>query len=71
MANLINTFDPEIIAIGGGVVQDGKKVFDRIKVVIDKRCLKVMAETGKIVPAGLKEGQGAVGAAALAIMELK
>lgn len=71
MANLVNTFDPEVIVIGGGVAQAGKKVFDRIKAVVDKRCLKVMAEACKIVPAELKGDQGAVGAAALAIMELK
>lgn len=71
IANLIHTFDPEMIIIGGGVTKAGHIVFDKIQEVVNKRCMKVMAEACKIVPAELAGDSGAMGAAALAIMELK
>lgn len=69
IANLITTFDPEMIVIGGGVSMAGKVVFDKVNEVVKKRCLKEMAESCKIVPAGLGTDAGMIGAAALAISE--
>ncbi|GAA0180807.1 ROK family protein [Clostridium sediminicola] len=71
IANLITTFDPEMIVIGGGVSMAGKIVFDKINEVVKVRCLKQMAESCKIVPAGLGTDAGIVGAAALGISESK
>lgn len=71
VANLIETFDPEMIVIGGGVSKGGQIVFDKVKEEVNKRCMKVMSESCRIVPAGLGADSGAVGAAALAITEMK
>lgn len=71
VANIINTFDPEMIVIGGGVSKGGQVVFQRVKEVVDERALKAMAEKCKIVPAGLGTDAGVIGAVALAIMESK
>ena len=71
VANAITIFDPEMIVIGGGVSKGGKIVFDTVNKVVKERCFPVMVENCKIVPAALGEDAGAVGAAALAIMESK
>lgn len=71
VANVVNTFDPEMVIIGGGVSKAGKIVFDKVQEVVNNRCLKVMADACKIVPAALEGDSGAIGAAGLAIMELK
>jgi len=71
VANLVAIFDPEVIVIGGGVSKGGQIVFDKIREVVDKRCFKSMAESCKIVPAGLGIEAGVLGAVALAIIESK
>ncbi|SHK23587.1 glucokinase [Clostridium cavendishii DSM 21758] len=71
VANAIAIFDPEMIVIGGGVSKAGKVVFDKVQQVIDKRCFKTMAESCKVVPAGLGTDAGVIGAVALAILESK
>lgn len=71
VANVINTFDPELIVIGGGVSKGGQVVFDRINEVVQERALKAMADNCKIVPAGLGSDAGVMGAVALAILESK
>ncbi|MFL0249247.1 ROK family protein [Clostridium neuense] len=69
VANIINTFDPEMVIIGGGVSKAGDIVFDKIKEVVDTRAFKAMAEACKIVPAGLGTDAGVIGAVALALLE--
>jgi len=69
VANVITSFDPEIVVIGGGVSNGGKVVFDKIQEVVQKRCFKAMWENTKIVPAALGTDAGVIGAVALAIME--
>lgn len=71
IANVVNTFDPEMIVIGGGVSKGGKIVFDKVKEVVKERALKSMVETCEIVPAGLGADAGVIGAVALAILESK
>lgn len=71
IANAIATFDPEMVVIGGGVSKAGQIVFDTVNKVVKERCLPVMVESCKILPAALGEDAGAMGAAALAIMESK
>lgn len=69
IANAVSIFDPEVIIIGGGVSKAGEIVFDTVRKVVDKRCFKSMAESVKIVPAGLGTDAGVIGAVALAILE--
>lgn len=71
IANLVAVFDPEVIVIGGGVSKGGQIVFDKIREVVDTRCFKSMAESCRIVPAGLGADAGVLGAVALAIIESK
>ena len=69
VANTIMAFDPERVIIGGGVAQAGSIVFERIDEVVKERCIKVMSENTKVLPAALGTDAGVIGAAALAIME--
>lgn len=71
VANAIMAFDPEKVIIGGGVAQAGPVVFERIDEVVKERCIKVMSENTKVLPAALGTDAGVIGAAALAIMESK
>ena len=69
VANAVSIFDPEYVIIGGGVSKAGDVVFDTVRKVVNKRCFKSMAESVKIVPAGLGTDAGLIGAVALALLE--
>lgn len=71
VANIITSFDPEMVIIGGGVSKGGSIVFEKIEQVVKERCFDAMAASCKIVPAGLGTDAGVIGAVALAIMESK
>jgi glucokinase len=71
VSNIITSFDPEVVVIGGGVSQVGEPLFDKVKQVVNKRCFKAMSENCKIVPAALGTNAGVIGAVALALMESK
>lgn len=69
IANIITSFDPEVVVIGGGVSKAGDVVFDKVKEVVRKRCFTTLADNTKIVPAKLGTDAGVIGAVALAIIE--
>lgn len=69
IANLVSIFDPEIIIIGGGVAKAGQVVFDSVKDIVKVRCFNILADSCRILPAGLKSNSGVIGAAALALRE--
>lgn len=69
IANIVSSFDPEMIVVGGGVTKAGEIVFSKIREVVNKRCFKVMAEACKIVPPALGTDAGVMGAIALALIE--
>lgn len=69
ISNLITSFDPEVIIIGGGVTKNGDILFEKVKQEVNKRCFKSMADSCKIVPASLGTDAGVRGAVALAIIE--
>lgn len=71
IANVVNTFDPEMIVIGGGVSKGGKIVFDAVRKVVKERSLKAMADNCRIEPAKLGGDAGVAGAVALALSEIK
>lgn len=71
VANMITIFDPEMVIIGGGVSKGGDIVFDKVREIVNTRCFKSMAESCKIVPAGLGTDAGVMGAVALAVIESK
>lgn len=71
IANVITSFDPEMVVIGGGVSKGGQILFDRVQEVVNERCFKAMSEACKIVPAALGTDAGVIGAVALALLESK
>lgn len=71
VANIINTFDPEMVVIGGGVANGGQVVFDTINREVENRCWKAISDNCKIEKAKLGGKAGVLGAAALAITESK
>ncbi|MBI6872194.1 ROK family protein [Clostridium aciditolerans] len=71
VANVITSFDPEVVIIGGGVSKGGQIVFDKINEVVKDRCFESMWKSTSIVPAALGTDAGVIGAIALAIMERK
>ena len=71
VANVITSFDPEMVIIGGGVSKGGQIVFHKINEVVKGRCFEAMWKNTKIVPAALGTDAGVIGAVALAIIESK
>jgi glucokinase len=67
-ANLVNTLDPEMIVIGGGVTERlGDKFVAPIRQLAYANFInKTNARSVKIIPAALKDASGVVGAAVLA-----
>jgi glucokinase len=68
LSGLINTFNPELIVIGGGVAKAGKPLFDSIKKTIKLRAMKNPATFVNVVPAVLGEEAGIIGASVLATL---
>ena len=71
LAGVVNLLNPEKIIIGGGVAGAGKILFDSIKKTVSARAMKLPAGTVKIVKAKLGCDAGIIGAATLALYELK
>jgi glucokinase len=65
IANIYNIFDPEIIAIGGGVSKAGDSFFDRVRAYANKMHLVDSIDYAKIVRAELGNDAGIIGAAFL------
>ncbi|MDR2939491.1 MAG: ROK family protein [Clostridiales bacterium] len=64
LANIINIFDPEIVAIGGGVANRGEKIMAPIRELTAKNCFGGILST-KVVTAKLGNDAGIIGAAFL------
>ncbi|AAO34878.1 ROK family protein [Clostridium tetani] len=69
VSNIIITFDPDTIVIGGGVSKAGDIIFNKINQVVKERCFEAMWKNTKIIKALLLEDAGIIGAASLAIFE--
>ncbi|MDO3411113.1 ROK family protein [Saccharibacillus sp. CPCC 101409] len=63
--SLINTLDPELIVIGGGVSQIGDPLFDAIRGYVSQHALSPAGRRTAIVPAALSQNAGLIGAASL------
>ena len=68
ISNLLNTLDPEIVVLGGGVSLAGDFLIDRVKEKLKKYALPSALEGLKIVQAELGNDAGILGAAYLAMM---
>lgn len=63
--SLINTFDAEMIVIGGGVSKVGDPLFKAIREYTSKYALNPKGREAKVVPAMLEQNSGVIGAAGL------
>ncbi len=67
VASLLNIFNPEVVILGGGVVEAiGEPYVDIVRKVAEKNVFKVALRNVKIVPAMLGDNSAALGAAVLA-----
>lgn len=64
LVNIINIFQPEVIAIGGGIAAQGEKLLKPVRAMVKERCYANLLET-KIVEAELSNDAGIIGAAFL------
>ncbi len=61
IVSIANTFDPEVIAIGGGVCNAGEFLFHPLRAYVQPRAF--FESTGAIVPAQMGNDAGIIGAA--------
>jgi glucokinase len=66
IASLVNIFNPEVVAIGGGVIGAGELLLAPARAVVAERALPPSRDVVRIVPARFGVEAGMVGAAALA-----
>jgi glucokinase len=71
IVNALHIFDPEMVIIGGGVSQAGDLLFRPMLAEVKRRAMKAYWEKVSIVPAGLGDDSGLMGALALAISETR
>ena len=64
LANIINLLDPQIIVIGGGVVESSNLFIDEVEKYKSQFTISPLAKKAKIIKASLKNS-GAIGAALL------
>ena len=62
---LINLLEPEKIILGGGVTKVGEPLFAGVKAYVEKYAISSAGRKIEIVPAGLNQDAGLLGAAAL------
>lgn len=65
LANIVNIFNPEIIAIGGGLAELGEPLLGPARAALASRAMPMMAREVRIVPSQLGSKTGIYGAAAL------
>lgn len=66
IAGLINTFDPELVVIGGGFAAAGELLLAPAREVIERDVLKPMRDEVRVVRAELGTSAGMIGAAMVA-----
>lgn len=71
IANLVNIFNPELIVLSGGVTAAWKDFMPRVKEEVRVRAFEVPRERARIVRAKLGDHAGIIGAAGVALQELK
>lgn len=71
VSNVANSFDPEMIILGGGVINGGGPLMEIINEEVNKRVLEPIRENLKIEISNLEGKSGCLGAAALAIISKK
>jgi glucokinase len=64
IANLLNTFNPDVVVIAGGVTQAGDALFEPLRAEVRRRAFKPAVDACRIVPGVLPGSAGVVGAVA-------
>jgi glucokinase len=70
LAGLVNTFNPEVIVIGGGAVRGGDMLLEPARAVVAERALEPAREVVRIVAAHYGDEAGMMGAALMAFDHL-
>lgn len=66
MVNLVNIFNPEVLAVAGGMAKLGDLLMEPARRIVKERAFPISARTVKIVTARLGDEAGVLGAAAYA-----
>lgn len=64
VANLLNTFNPDVVVIAGGVTQAGEALFEPLRAEARRRAFRPAFDACRIVPGELDGAAGVVGAVA-------
>ena len=67
LVGLVNTFNPEVIVIGGGAARGGELLLEPARAVVATRALPPSRESVRIVPAHYGDEAGMMGAALMAL----
>ena len=67
IANLVNTFNPEVVVIVGGVTRSGEHLFGPLRSEVRHRAFKSAVQACRIVPGELSQKAGVIGAAGIFI----
>jgi len=70
LVGLVNTFNPELIVIGGGAARGGELLLEPARRVIEERALPPAREGLRVVPAHYGDEAGMMGAALMALESL-
>ena len=71
LAGLLHAFDPEIVILTGQVAEAGEQLFAPLRRAVHSRTQGLLRRDVPIVPGGVNDTSGVVGAAALAKMALQ
>jgi glucokinase len=69
VANLVNLFNPQLVVIGGGLMNIGEALFEPVRRAIYRHAFPGPAQAVEVVPAELGDNVGVLGAAAVALMQ--
>ena len=71
VVNLIHLLSPEVVVIGGGVAQAGDLLFAPVRDCVQRNAMEAARKGVRIVPPGLGQDAGLVGAISLAMRQSK
>jgi glucokinase len=71
LVGLVNTFNPEVIVIGGGAVRAGELLLEPARAVIAAHALPPAREVVRLAPAHFGDEAGMMGAALMALESLR
>lgn len=69
VANLLNTFNPDVVVLAGGVTQAGEMILVPLRAEVRRRAFRPAVDAARIVPGMLGARAGVIGAAATFLAE--